>query len=540
MTPCADFIEWISYTMKMKKLLSIVLICTILLAALPLQVFATDTSYSLTITRNGVTSSDATVTKVSLKEGATFQGGKSTTTFYVVTLKANESFALINGLKDNNDKLLTLNYLYYLTNDKAPFSKSSPKLEWQDKKIEKACVEGTTLKDAKVTCFQEGYIYYCFLIDGNLTVGKDENNKNIKDPINYALLVQIEQPPKANKTQLETAISAADAIVEDNYYTIADRYNGKCLLQNGGFWSNFQDALTTAKQKEADAKATQDVVNTVTSELTTAIANLIPKTEVNATALYESWQSAKGKQSSNYSEVTWTPFEAARTAAKELLDKLYDENGDPTELNRGPNATGDAPEGAVTQKDVNAAAALLREKEAALYSASADSGNAATLGYAEKMFPALIALAEQAKQADYTPESWTAFAAALEAAKNAKAPTLTGTSTDEAAVTAYKKAFDDLYEQFYCGLTPTGEIKVSLVYTDPNDPHEYGTEAGTRGGATQTVTLDGSYSVYDAVQALANKPASAVMPGTKIFINGRYVSQNYLDQSKTEPHLGVT
>lgn len=540
MTPCADFIEWISYTMKMKKLLSIVLICTILLAALPLQVFATDTSYSLTITRNGVTSSDATVTKVSLKEGATFQGGKSTTTFYVVTLKANESFALINGLKDNNDKLLTLNYLYYLTNAKVGFSKSSPTLNWKDEKIEKACVEETTLNAAKVTCHQEGYIYYCFLIDGNLTVGKDENNKNIKEAINYALLVQIEQPPKADKTQLKTAISAADAIVEDNYYTIADRYNGKCLLQNSGFWSNFQDALTTAKQKEADATATQDVVNTVTSELTTAIANLIPKTVVNATALYEAWQSAKGKQSSNYSEATWKPFEAARTAAKELLDKLYDENGDPTELNRGPNATGDAPEGAVTQEDVNAAAALLREKEAALYLASADSGNTAILGYAKKMFPALIALAEQAKQADYTTESWTAFAAALKTAKNAKAPTLTGTSADKATVAAYKKAFDDLYEQFYCGLTPAGEIKVSLVYTDPNDPRENVIPAaGARGGAAETVMLDGSYSVYDAVQRLANKPTPAVWSSAKIFINGCYVSQNYLDQSQAEASLGI-
>ena len=354
-----------------------------------------------------------------------------------------------------------------------------------------------------------------------------------------SLIVYVSYIRPIDKDALRSAISSASNLDQTLYYTEVDRYNGKLLLQNGGYWSNLQDKLTSAQQTEANTTASQEDVDTATSALTAAIDALISKENVNATLLYEAWQSAKGKQSSNYSEVTWTPFEAARTAAKELLDKLYDENGDPTELNRGPNATGDAPEGAVTQEDVNAAAALLREKETALYSASADSGNAATLGYAEKTFPALIALAEQAKQADYTPASWTSFTAALEAAKNAKAPTLTGTSADKATVAAYKKAFDDLYEQFYCGLTPAGEIKVSLVYTDPNDPHEYGTEAGARGGATETVTLDGSYSVYDAVQTLANKPANAVWSAAKIFINGRYVSQNYLDQTKTEAHLGV-
>ena len=360
------------------------------------------------------------------------------------------------------------------------------------------------------------------------------------------LYVQIANPPQeVNKTALKEAIDSA--LPTSGYYTENDRWNGK-TASTKGFWADMQAVISAAQAVCDKSNATQTEVDAATaslnrtdtgSELSKTIANLIPKTVVNATALYEAWQSAKGEQSSNYSEVTWTPFEAARTAAKELLDKLYDENGNPTELNCGPNAKDHAPEGAVYQKDVDDAAALLREKDAALYLASADSGNTAILGYAKKMFPALIALAEQAKQADYTPESWTAFAAALEAAKNAKAPTLTGTSADKATVAAYKKAFDDLYEQFYCGLTPTGEIKVSLVYTDPNDPHEYGTAAGARGGATETVTLDGSYSVYDAVQKLASKPTNAVWNAAKIFINGRYVSQNYLDQTKTEAHLGV-
>lgn len=351
--------------------------------------------------------------------------------------------------------------------------------------------------------------------------------------------IQIATPTViVDKSGLETAISKAKSILESDVYTSDDRWNGKDTSKNG-FWKDLDGLVKTAQAIYDDPKSTQPQVDTAIANLEAAVAP-ISKKYVNATVLHEAVLAANKKQPADYSDVTWTPFEAARTAAKELLDKLYNENGNPTELNCGPNAKDHAPEGAVYQKDVDDAAALLREKEAALYLASADSGNTAILGYAKKMFPALIALAEQAKQADYTPESWTAFAAALEAAKNAKAPTLTGTSADKATVAAYKKAFDDLYEQFYCGLTPAGEIKVSLVYTDPNDPHEYGTAAGARGGATETVTLDGSYSVYDAVQKLASKPTNAVWNAAKIFINGRYVSQNYLDQTKTEAHLGVT
>lgn len=401
---------------------------------------------------------------------------------------------------------------------------------------------------SKAVHFNDGFVLPTENVTGFVVYDFDDSGASKQGNIIYVQIPVSDEPEEpVTKTELEEAINSA--LSTSGYYTENDRWNGKTASNNkDGFWAEMQAVISAAKAVYDDPNATQKVVNDAAASLDTtnensalskAIANLIPKTKVNATALYEAWQSAKGEQSSNYSEVTWTPFEAARTAAKELLDKLYDENGDPTVLNRGPNATVDAPEGAVLQTDVDTAAALLREKEAALYSASADSGNTAILGYAKKMFPALIALAEQAKQADYTAESWSTFATALEAAKNAKAPTLTGTSADKATVAAYKKAFDDLYEQFYCRLTPAGEIKVSLVYTDPNDPHEYGTAAGARGGAAETVTLDGSYSVYDAVQKLANKPTNAVWNAAKIFINGRYVSQNYLDQTKTEAHLGV-
>ena len=538
----------------MKKVLSIFLTIVILLSLIPVNVFAATNTYletaitsSVTYKNNGNTQT-ATLTQIGTYQGRTGSKRKgytyTTGKIWLASLPENSEIENIS-FTDTEGKAPNYPYIINQTGWIIDESKVSEAIKNQS----------TYLKNTDFTSDTTNNLVNRNQNTATFTVAVPTSNvKGIIAQCLYAkvaeemIFIQIATPEEqpVNKNDLKTAIDSA--LPTSGYYTENDRWNGK-TASTKGFWADMQAVISAAKAVYDDPNATQKEVNDAAASLDTtnensalskAIANLIPKTKVNATALYEAWQSAKGEQSSNYSEVTWTPFEAARTAAKELLDKLYDENGNPTELNCGPNAKDHAPEGAVYQKDVDDAAALLREKEAALYLASADSGNTAILGYAKKMFPALIALAEQAKQADYTTESWTAFAAALEAAKNAKAPTLTGTSADKATVAAYKKAFDDLYEQFYCGLTPAGEIKVSLVYTDPNDPHEYGTAAGARGGATETVTLDGSYSVYDAVQKLASKPTNAVWNAAKIFINGRYVSQNYLDQTKTEAHLGVT
>ena len=515
----------------MKRFIAFFLSIVLVLSVTVFPVFASDGKVSITTDGVYVNGSECSfiTDNITLTDTSALKGTVVTKTYVVTTTNAstlilrNDSgqvLAMYSGYLDKPGNAVAL-----LPSSNFPAQCDKPATILPATTSEN--FESAGLRNFKTGC--KNYYYVCFKFS----------------TATFGLLIQ-EESVEVNKTALKEAIDSA--LPTSGYYTENDRWNGKAASTKG-FWTDMQAVIAAAKAVYDDPNATQKVVNDAAASLDTtnensalskAIANLIPKTKVNATALYEAWQSAKGEQSSNYSEVTWKPFEAARTAAEELLGKLYDENGDPTVLNRGPNPTGDAPEGAVYQKDVADDAALLREKEAALYLASADSGNTAILGYAKKMFPALIALAEQAKQADYTTESWTAFAAALKTAKNAKAPTLTGTSADKATVAAYKKAFDDLYEQFYCGLTPVGEIKVSLVYTDPNDPHEYGTAAGARGGATETVTLDGSYSVYDAVQKLASKPTNAVWKAAKIFINGRYVSQNYLDQTETEAHLGVT
>lgn len=450
----------------MKKLLSIILICTILLAALPLQALATDASYELTITRDGVVSTTATVTKTTLNNSVTFQGGKSTTTFYVVTLAANESFNLTNGLKDNTGKLLTLNYLYYLTNDKVGFSKNSPSIKWKEEKIEKAHVEKATLESAKVDCFQEGYFYYCFLIDGNLTVGKDANNKNIKEPINYALLVQIKQPPKAEKDKLRTAISAASALDEDNYYTDGDRYNGKVPLQSGGYWSNLQDKLTDARNKEKDETVSQDVVDAATSALNDAIDALISKKNVNATALYESlhadwrWyynelrlETGTPVSADNCTALTWDAYAQAKIDGQALLDELYDADGNPTGVNTSDR--NDEVKAAATAIDAHKLVNMDAYNSA--YEAY-QSGKAEAEALIEQYDP------EKLTAKNYSAESWKAFTDAHAALKADLDYRIVGGSTEAYAMlkdfTQHVEALKNTRKQ----LVSDKDITISFTY----------------------------------------------------------------------------
>lgn len=243
---------------------------------------------------------------------------------------------------------------------------------------------------------------------------------------------------------------------------------------------------------------------------------------MNPTILHETLKNYTGvfyENSTTYTPDTWAPFDAARTAGHALLDGLFDENGNATAANT-----------AEKQSEIDAAAAALKEAAENLYRNGEVETNKKTIEQVNTFLPDVIALADTVKQRDYTAESWAAFAAALTAARNAKAPVLTETKADDAAVAAYKKVYEDLYQQFYCGLTPVGEITVSLTYLDPEMARQ-GDGTGSRAGAAQQVKLSGDYSLYAAVDSLANKPDRFIIwPYAKIFINGVYVTEWYLKQ----------
>ena len=332
------------------------------------------------------------------------------------------------------------------------------------------------------------------------------------------ILLQFGEPIILDKSALQAAIDGAPK-EDGTYYTSGDRFNGAKYL-SGSFWTEYQNVLNRAKNilQTATKQATLDAA---VAALQAAMANLIPTTQVNPTTLYETLNRYTGvfyENSTSYTPDTWAAFDAARTAGHALLDGLFDENGNATAANT-----------AEKQSEIDAAAAALTKAAENLYNNGMVTANKKTIEQINTFLPDLLALANTVKQSDYTAESWAAFAAALTAARNAKAPVLTETKADDAAVAAYKKAYEDLYQQFYYGLTPVGDITVSLTYLDPEKARQ-GDGAGSRAGAAQQVTLSGDYSLYAAVDSLKNKPDRIIWPYAKIFINGVYVTKCYLNQ----------
>ena len=351
-----------------------------------------------------------------------------------------------------------------------------------------------------------------------------EDYYETNESADYALLFQLTAASvDSDKTALAEAINNAPT---NGYFTENDRYNGKksstITNKNSGFWAVYQAALKKANVVNEDISSTQKQVDAAVAALQAAIGNLIPTTQVNPTILYETLNRYTGvfyENSTSYTPDTWAAFDAARTAGHALLDGLFDENGNATAANT-----------AEKQSEIDAAAATLTEAAENLYNNGTVTANKKTIEQINTFLPDLLALANAVKQSDYTAESWAAFAAALTAARNAKAPVLTETKADDAAVAAYKKAYEDLYQQFYYGLTPVGEITVSLTYLDPEMARQ-GDGAGSRAGAAQQVKLNGNYSLYAAVNSLANKPDRFIIwPNAKIFINGVYVTEWYLKQ----------
>ena len=334
------------------------------------------------------------------------------------------------------------------------------------------------------------------------------------------ILLQFGEPVILDKSALQAAIDGAPKAEDGTYYTSGDRFNGAKYL-SGSFWTEYQNALNHAKNILQTA-IKQTTLDAAVDPLQAAIDNLIPTTQVNPTILYETLKNYTGvfyENSTSYTPDTWAAFDAARTAGHALLDGLFDENGNATAANT-----------AEKQSEIDAAAAALTEAAKNLYNNGTVTANKKTIEQINTFLPDVIALANTVKQSDYTAESWAAFAAALTAARNAKAPVLTETKADDAPVAAYKKAYEDLYHEFYYGLTPVGEITVSLTYLDPEKARQ-GDGAGSRAGAAQQVTLSGDYSLYAAVDSLKNKPDRFIIwPQAKIFINGVYVTEWYLKQ----------
>ena len=256
-----------------------------------------------------------------------------------------------------------------------------------------------------------------------------------------------------------TDLLATVADGNDKYVQSGDRYNGKAAdtitSKNGSFWAEFTavNGPRAKAQNVLNTATTETQITAAVAELNTAIQKLIPRSQLNATYLYETLQQSYQSLPDDYLDETFTvpsvsKFRAARNKAQAYLNSLFT-NGTPTSVNVAANQT-----------TANGYADALKKCEVVSKDAVEESKvNLRTIQALAKRY----AMTENGGK--YTDESWEAFTAAREAAVDYAAahPISENVSAD------VPKAYSDLTRAFLTAayeLKPAGDVTITFVYTD--------------------------------------------------------------------------
>ena len=240
----------------------------------------------------------------------------------------------------------------------------------------------------------------------------------------------------------------------------SDRWNGKTYDANG-HWNTFSESGVLEKAKGVLASpGSKKALDDMCKELSAAIANLIPKSQVNPTGLYETLNLCADNDEKGYSTSSWEPFAKARTAAQTLFDSLFTKDAEGNVTATEENSSAKHPQEAVDTlvKELQDAAKDLKTRVWSTLepgSANALAGIALYAGYYDTL-----------DADDYTSESWQNYAAARkEALDTAKEHgTFTTTmGTDEIALQS--QAFNKVRTAYF-GLVPKSEITVRVSLTD--------------------------------------------------------------------------
>ena len=295
-------------------------------------------------------------------------------------------------------------------------------------------------------------------IDAPLNDGNDSS-------IYLDFLVYSEQTTTVKKDGLKAAL---DAVPTEGYYTENDRYNGKTTSKKG-FWLDMQAIVAAAQavydlegagQSAVDAAAKTLDQDDPNSELSKAIANLIPTSQVNPTGLHETLLRYSALIEKEYSTNSWAVFYRKRTDAQNLYDSLFTKDAEGNVTATEENSSAKHPQEAVDTlvKELQDAAKDLKTRVWSTLepgSANALAGIALYAGYYDTL-----------DADDYTSESWQNYAAARkEALDTAKEHgTFTTTmGTDEIALQS--QAFNKVRTAYF-SLVPKSEITVRVSLTD--------------------------------------------------------------------------
>lgn len=171
---------------------------------------------------------------------------------------------------------------------------------------------------------------------------------------------------RADTTALASAVAHAEGLDKDNYLS---------------GWDKLIDALAQAKSVLDDANASQSLVNTALNGLQDAIRALVKKPDKSR--LQRTVQQAEAEEESDYIPSTWNTFKLALEAAKAVLSNESSTQEEIDDVHEKLQLTMDnlitKPDKAFLERDIERAEAL--------------------------------------QEADYPPESWTAFKVVLDQAK---------------------------------------------------------------------------------------------------------------------------
>ena len=371
--------------------------------------------------------------------------------------------------------------------------------------------------------------YYLPIIDDN-------------DGLQYYLLFLQKGSTTIDKKALGNAIE--NALPDSSkYYITNDRWNGKITSKSTqGFWQDLNDIVNKANEVYTNESATQDQVNAALATLNTALpgakANLIPLENVNATTLYEAlhadWRwyynelrlgTGTPVSAENCTALTWDAYTQAKIDGQALLAELYDEDGNPTDVNTSDR-----------NEEVNAAAAAADGHKLVNKDAYDSAYEAYQSGKAEA--ETLIKQYDPAKlnESDYSAESWKAFTDAYAALKADLAYRIVGGSTEDYAMlkdfTQHIEALKNTRKQ----LVSDKDISISFTYVNnfsaqfegfrKNGTNLYvNTELGlTKGKATLADAIEAAGLVLDrhddkTLPGGANNN-SDTLPWFMLFVNG--------------------
>lgn len=374
---------------------------------------------------------------------------------------------------------------------------------------------------------------------------------------NSAFVIFEWDPPATTGVNREKLVQAITLAPNEGFYKTGDRYNGKTTSTNG-FWSDMQTALTTAQRVNSNSSAKQQEVDTATNNLTAAIANLIPITQANTTALYEQtsakvyWNynneleiNPKGTNADyklvsadNCTASTWSAYAAAKAEGQALMDSLFDKDGNATAANTADKQT-----------EVERLAAAADPHTLV----NAERYNTAYQTYRsrEKEVNSLLSVYDPAKMkaSDYTDDSWKTYTAAYAALKQDMEHTIVGgTRADMDMLEGFTGHIDAL-KTARKGLVSDVDITVSFRYVN-NFAAKY-PQSGTTAYATavyedRALSLKrGHTSVADAIKAAniafnqseVKLPCdsynfSDIKPLIAVYINGESYGLEYITTEK--------